>query len=241
MVAEPTGLPHILGTMRDSVKQYMDLVQQLAGENALALTVYGAIAESSFDIKRHTVRNVLMLDHVDLNLLRSLAEKGLKLGKSRISAPLIMTPDYIQASLDVFPLELIDIHQRHITIFGNDYFADLSFDAEHIRLQCERELKSILIGMRQGLLAAAGRQKIIGVIEVEVAERLVRTLRGMLWLKGYKESMSSDQVTEEISKIIDRPLLSLRQALNVTAQHDWMSFELLYQDVQHLGEVVNAW
>jgi hypothetical protein len=35
-------------------------------------------------------------------MLRCLAEHGLKLGKARIAAPLVMTPEYIQRSLDTF-------------------------------------------------------------------------------------------------------------------------------------------
>ena len=69
------------------------------------------------------------------------------MGKAKIAAPLIMTQDYIQNSLDSFPLEFLEIQQHHLCLFGQDSFAELSFYQPHLRLQCERELKSMLIGM----------------------------------------------------------------------------------------------
>ena len=67
-----------------------------------------------------------------------------------------MTPAYLSGSVDSFPLELLEIQQRRAVLWGDDYFADLKLDQADVRLQCERELKRILLGMRQGLLASGG-------------------------------------------------------------------------------------
>ncbi|MFQ5897545.1 MAG: hypothetical protein ACE5JN_04780 [Candidatus Methylomirabilia bacterium] len=241
MSPELEELHRVTESMRQPIRQYAEQVRALAGENALALTLFGAIAAGSFDKSRHTVRNVLVLQSVDLEMLRRLAKDGAKLGKARISAPLIMTPAYISASLDTFPLELIEIHQCHITLFGQDQFEALSFNDAHVRLQCERELKSILIGMRQGLLSAAGREKLIGAMEADVAERLVRTLRGLIWLKGEKEAKPSAQLIPAVEKIIGRTLPGVREALRVVGPHGWEEFRTLYEDVEAVGKIVDAW
>ena len=236
-----TGLDRVVEPMREPIRQYADLVCGLAGANAKALTLFGAIAAGSFDTARHTVHNVLVLEKVDLAILRRLAEHGAKLGKARIAAPLIMTPEYVKASLDTFPLEFIEIKLRHVTIFGEEYFDGLEFDDGHVRLQCERELKTILIGLRQGLLAAAGRRKVISAIEVDVGEGLMRTLRGLLWLKGKKEGMPALRVLSEIEQITERKLPGLRTALDPSAQHGWNEFETLYRNVETLGQIADAW
>lgn len=240
MAEELTGLERVAEPFRDSIKEYADLVRSVAGAKVQALTLFGAIVAGTFDPNRHTIRSVLVLEAIDLSILRRLAEYGAKLGKARISAPLVMTPDYIRASLDTFPLEMLDIQQQHLTVFGDDCFEHLVFEAGHLRLQCERELKVILIGLRQGLLAAVGREKIIGALEVDAAEGLIRTLRGFLWLKGVKEPRPAVQVVAQVEKIIDRKLPGLQTALDSTAPHGWAQFESLYRDVETLGEIVNA-
>lgn len=241
MAADPVALERVVEPMRPHINQYVTLVRELAGANAKAITLTGAIAAGSFDIERHAARNVLVIDKMDLGLLRRLAEHGVRLGKVHIAAPLVMTPAYIQASLDTFPLELIEIQQNHLTVFGTDYFRELTFEDSHVRLQCERELKTALIGMRQGLLAAAGQEKAVGTLEVQVGEGLVRTLRGMLWLKGERDGKPAAQVLAAVEKSLDRPLSGIRAALQTTLSPGWEQFEALYHDVETLGDRVNAW
>ncbi len=231
----------VIEPMRVPLDELAALLRQLAGDNANSLAVFGALAAGSFDPERHTVCSVLVLDKIDLNFLRTLAENGERLGKSRFAAPLIMTPAYIAASLDTFPLELIEIHQCHLTVFGPDHFDDLSFEDRHVRLQAERELKSILISLRQGLLAAAGRHSFLEAVEMEIGEKLVRTMRGMLWLKDSKEAKQAAAVIAEVEGLTDRRLDGVRAALDPGAAHGWAEFEKLYHDVASLGNTVDAW
>ena len=240
MVIEFTGLEQIAEPMRGPVEQFAKLLTELGGANAKALTIFGALAAGTFDAGRHTVRSALVLERVDLAMLRSLAEHGTKLGKARIAAPLIMTPEYIKTSLDTFPLELIEIKQHHVTIFGEDFFNDLTFDNSHVRLQCEREMKVLLIGLRQGLLAAAGREKFLDALEQDVGEGLMRTLRGVLWLKNIRDPKPAAEVLGEIEKLADRKLAGIRTALNASTQHGWPEFESLYRDIEALGAIADA-
>lgn len=241
MAEQLVTLDRIIEPMRGPVGEYCDLVRQLGGEKAKSLTLFGAIAAGVFDAARQVVRNVLVLERVDLGMLRNLSKHGAELGKHRIAAPLIMTEAYIDSSRDTFPLEMIEIQQMHVTVFGEDPFKELVFQEGHVRLQCEREFKAILIGLRQGLLAAAGREAVLEAVEVDIGEGLVRTLRGLLWLKGQKEGKPATEVVAEVEKITDRKLPGVRAALDVSGAHGWEQFQSLYHDVEDLAEVANAW
>lgn len=234
-------LDRVVESMREPLRDYVTLLQGMTKGQLKTLALFGTIAAGSFDPARHAARNVLVVPKVDLEMLRRLSAEGAKLGKARIAAPLVMTPEYIKESLDTFPLELLGISQCHVILVGDDPFVDLKFDDSHVRLQCERELKTVLIGMRQGLLAAAGRDKILGALEVDVAEGLLRTLRGMLWLKGSKDALPAPKVLEEIEKVTDRKLDGIRTALDPNATHGWDQFRTLYQDVEALGKIADAW
>ena len=241
MIPSMMNMDHVVDHMQEPLTKYLDRVQTLAGANCLAIIGFGTIATSGFDPAKHIARSVIVLDKIDLAMLRELAKDGAKLGKARIAAPLIMTPVYINGSLDAFPLELLEIHQCHVCFVGTDYFTDLAFDERHLRLQCERELKTILIGMRQGLLAAAGREKLFGAMEGDVAERLLRTLRGLLWLHGQDEYVSSMDVVSRIEQETDRSLAGIRQALQDHRRHDWDDFTRLYDDVDGLKTLADRW
>ncbi len=241
MAIEITGLDGVVELMREPIRRYVGILHDTSGANVKAVALYGAILTGWFDPSVQSARSVLVLDKFDLGLLRRIAEHGLKLGKVGIAAPLIMTPAYIKASLDTFPLELIEIQQQHLTVAGEDRFTDLAFDDAHVRLQCEREFKVILIRMRQGLLAAAGRDKFVAALAADVVEELVRTLRGLLWLKGDREGKVALDVVADVEKMTDQKLPGVRSAMDTAAVQGWGGFEALYNDVEKLGEIADAW
>ncbi|MBI3840013.1 MAG: hypothetical protein HY288_18990 [Planctomycetia bacterium] len=240
MSAPLEGLEKLSEALRPPVQHYATRLQELVGDRVLALTVYAAAAAGTFDRQRHTVRSAVVFGGNDLNTLRRLALEGSSLGKHRIAAPLVFTPAFLKDSCDTFPLELIEIQQQHVTIFGQDYFAQLTFADPDIRLQCERELKVIQIGMHQGLLASGGHERTLVKIGHELTEHLVRTLRGVLWLKGQRDGRPAAQVVQEIEKLLERSLPGVWGALGQSDGTPWQHFSNLYADVQALGQFVDA-
>ena len=225
--------------VRAAVGRFVEVIGRLVGSKTKGITVYGPAVNADFDAARHAVSSVLVLDVVDLNLLRRFATEGARLGKEHISAPLIMTPTYIAESCDTFPVELIEIQQHHVTVLGDDFFNDLTFESQHVRLQCEREFKRILIRLRQGVLAAAGREKMLADLETDIGVHLLRTLRGFLWLKDQKEYQGPKGVIDAVEKMADRKLNSVREAVQGTFEHNWSAYESLYRDVETLAGWAN--
>ncbi len=227
--------------MRAPLGRYAETLKELAGDNARSLILYGAVAAGTFNPRSHTARSVFVVGAVDLEVLRQLARQGPRLGKARIAAPLIMTPEYIDASLDTFPLEFLEIAQRHICVFGEDHFRELPLQAADVRHQCERELKTIQLGMRQALLAAAGRDKALNTVEVDVGERLLRSLRGLLWLHGETGPKAALDAVAAVEEGVHRSLPGVRSAIDDRSQHGWEEFKTLYADVDALRTHIDAW
>ena len=234
------GLDQIAEVVRDHVREYAGMLVGLAGENLAGLTLHGPVVTPAFDRSHHHVLNVAVLNDIDLSLLRRLAAEGSRFGKRHVAAPVIMTPTYIQDSLDTFPLELLGIQQHRVTVLGQDWFEDLEFEPEHVRLQCERELKTLHIGLRQGLLAAGGREKALGQLETDAGETLLRTLRGLLWLIGQKDVDGVEDLIAASEKAVERQLAGIRAAVNFAGRHGWEQFVTLYEDIQVLKEKADA-
>ena len=240
MTRPSLNLANLPAAMHKPMEIFAHRLIELAGENILALTFFGPITTPLFDIKHDHAQSVMVLNSLDLPMLRKLAKYGPEFKKARIAAPLIMTPPYIQGSLDTFPLELLEIHQFHRTVIGNEYFATLSFDPSYLQLQCARELKTVLIAMRQGLLASTGRDNILNIIEHDITIRLLRILRGILWLNNHRESLSPDETTTQLEAQLNRPFPYLHQAFSTVSSHGWEEFQGLYQEVNFFLEHVDA-
>ena len=232
-----TDLPEGL---RTPFGRYVETLREIFTATARGVTVYGPAVTGDFDPQVHAVRNVLVVEKVDLDALRRLSERGRQLGRDGIAAPLIMTPEYVKQSLDTFPLELIEIGETGSTVFGDNLFDDLSPEDAHVRLQCERELKVLLIGLRQGLLTAAGRERVVAALEIDAGAGLLRTMRGLLWRKGERKVRGMAEVLSAMEKTSERKWPAIRTALNRSGAHGWQEFVALYDEVQALSEVANA-
>jgi hypothetical protein len=226
--------------LRPRLQHFASRLQELGGDRVLALTVFGPAAAGTFDSERHSVRSALVVKSADLDMLRQLAQEGTRLGRDHIAAPLVFTPTFLHDSRDTFPLELLEIQQQQVTVFGEDFFAALTFADADVRLQCERELKVIQIGMHQGLLASGGHERTLMKIGQDLTEHLVRTLRGVLWLKGQRDGQPATQVVQDTEKLLERSLPGVWGTLGKTDGAPWQHFSNLYADVQALGQYVDA-
>lgn len=134
-----------------------DLVNRLkntARENLRAVMLYGSAVSGEFR-EGHSDLNVLCLVNSasanDLEHLHPVAEWWTRQGNG---APLIFTLEELHRSADVFAIELLDMKAHHRVLYGEDFLATFEVPLRLHRIQVERELRTSLIRLRQGIVAA---------------------------------------------------------------------------------------
>ena len=222
------------------VGEYVALVQALAGERLKAVTLFGPAAEGTAPESGALLQSVLVLEGLDLTFVRELAAQGAMLGRLGLQAPLLMTPAYIEASRDVFPIELLDIQRRHVQVFGPDLFDTLTFRKEHVRLQLERELKRALIQIRQGLLSAAGREGADAELYWAAAEQALQLLRALVWLHGQEVPLQAPAVVAAAESCCALKLPGLVPALEGQVGRGTDELDALYSDLLTLSRYVDG-
>lgn len=239
--SQTVSSPQIPPRIREPVTALVNLLSDLHGRGGLSVAVYGSSLTPQVNERDEAVQTVLVLEQIDLRFLHRLSEHGPRLGKQGLAAPLVMTPAYLKQSLDSFPLELLEIQQSHVQIVGQDHFVNLPLEAQHVRLECERELKRMLIGLRQGLLTAGERDSMLQAIIDDAADNLLRTLRGMLWLKGDTEFLPAFDLVAKIETLCGRTFSGVDTVIARHVTDIDALFDAFYRDVESLSELVNAW
>ena len=226
---------------REGFAEYARTMLDLAGDDLLGLTAFGGWLSGDAFHNDTPAQSVAILGKVDLTLLDQLALQGARLGKRNIRAPLIMTPEYIDASGDVFPLELLEIQQTQRVVFGRDFFDEIEFSPADIRLQCERELKGALIQLRQQLLAAAGKYGLLADICRAASERILRTLRGLLHVREVQpESPKSPDIVKVAARSTGQPLQAFSRFVGTPGPVDRAEFGQFYADVKALAQYADG-
>lgn len=154
------------------------------GSRLVCLALTGSVVSGDFVAGVSDINSVAVLDELDFAALDSLAALGKRHGKHAIHAPLVLSAASIVPSLDVFPIEFLEIKLGHRTVLGTAPFGELSIASGHLRLQLERELKARLINLRQGYLSAAGDAKLLSSLIVQAYKGFFPLFRAFLYLNG---------------------------------------------------------
>ncbi len=181
-------------TARDRIKPFFEEVLNKYGEKIHSINVTGTAITEDYEPKQSDVNSIFILKEMDLKFLELLAPLGKKYGKYKVSAPLIMTPEYIENSLDVFPIEFMNFKLIHSTVFGEDILKDIEIKIEDIRHQCERELKSKLIWLRQGYISSQGDRKILTEGFASSITGHIPLFRGIIVLFGKEPPIRQEDV-----------------------------------------------
>jgi hypothetical protein len=229
----------IPAALRPAMGDWSARLSELFSHKLLGLTLYGSVLEDGPHAVQAAAQTVMVLERIELPVLRHLAQHASMFGRRGLAAPLVMTPAYIAASMDSFPLELMEIQQRHVTVAGSDHFKDLAITPEHMRLECEREFKRIGMRIRQGILASADRDAFIDDLVADIGLHVLRIMRGVLWIKGAREYQPPEQVVAQCANRVNRPLTGIREAMRASGGHGWSELEAIYEDVGALAGLMN--
>ena len=228
-------------------KPFQDEILKSHKDNIHSITITGSSLTDDFDQEKSDVNSVLVLNKMDLGFLEVLASLGKRYGKKGISAPLIMTPEYIMHSLDVFPVEFLNIKLLHETLFGEDLFQNLEIDRKDLRLQCERELKVRLIGLRQGYIASMGDAKILSDLFVNTISGYIPLFRGMIFILGKEPPLKNEDVLQVLenasgieTRVFKTVLKQKRQKTKMAISHLNVIFKDYYAAVEKLGDITDG-
>jgi hypothetical protein len=165
-----------------AIGQFVADMQERLGHDLVSITVVGSGTGPDFKVGISDINTVLVLSGQDRSALDVISGMGKGLHKRHMALPLLMTPQYIERSRDVFGVELLDFQVSGKTILGDNPFEGLTFERSDVRLQCERELKAMLIRLRQGYMASAGNTRMLRDVLVSTGKTLLPYLRAMVWL-----------------------------------------------------------
>ena len=163
-------------------------LQRASGAAFRALYVYGSALTPRFDAQQSDVNLLVIvaaltfadLGHVRREL-RALA--GTPAPGKRV-VPLVLSAPQIRASVDVFPADFLDLRARRALLAGEDVLADIAVGLGNLRHQCEYELRSKLIGLRQAYLLAGDDADVVQRLLAHAAGGLAAVLRQLVHLAG---------------------------------------------------------
>ncbi|MBZ0157628.1 MAG: hypothetical protein K8I29_15630 [Alphaproteobacteria bacterium] len=211
-----------------------------------SLHLIGSAITPDFNPKTSDINSLVVLHDMDFGFIRFLASHGKRYKKMGIAAPLIMTPAYIRSSLDVFPIEFHDMRRIHRTVYGDDILADLQIDRQHLRIQCEREIKTKLVALRQGYVSTLDDKNLLLEGLSRSITGYIPLFRAIIALMGKEPPVPKQEVIETLCALTDigtdvfrRVLLLKNREIKFSKEEAVSAFEQYYRATERIGALVD--
>jgi hypothetical protein len=151
---------------------------------------------------------------------------------------LFLTREYVKSSLDVFPIEYLNFQRNHVLAYGEDLLQDLELDREHIRLQCEREVKGKLLLLREAFLEGSGKGKALRQVVDQSIPAFSAIFEALLYLEGEEMPRGKREIIRRACETLELDTPVFERLLDVKEERtkpDRVEMRGLYQ--AYLSEV----
>lgn len=230
--------------LKKNMDEFVGSLKSIYRDDLVSVILYGSAASGELTGSRSNVNLLVVLRETDLLSLersRSLVNKR----SSRGIEPLFLTREYVLSSSDVFPIEFLDMKENHACLYGEDVLKEIKIDLKNLRFQCEQELKSKLLLVKQQYLGVNPKDKrALANLLFRSFTSLAHILRNLLRLKGKTPSYAKEDLFREVAaelKVETATFSKIWQAKKAPSRLDAVDLRALLGDfVRELERIVKT-
>ena len=218
----------------DSIlENFVGQCRETWGRHIVAVIVYGSAARGDYDPGRSDINTLVVLDQAGPDFLAKAMPLVANWRRWGLAMPLFVTPGDIADSLDVFPVEFLNMKAHYQLLTGDDPLAGLTFDFGDIRRECEREFRGKLITLRQAFLNTGGRGRDMQELVEKSLGAFYALFRALLFIhQNETPDRNEDVITQLAGHIPFRaePFLNLTDVRKGRAKKSPMEMAELLKD-----------
>jgi predicted nucleotidyltransferase len=189
------------GTMRKPPKDPKEIFDGIVsdytgvfGDGLVSIICFGSAARGEYRPGKSDINFIIVLEDDTIEKLDEAFDIIARWHSSNVATPVFVTEAYVYSSVDVFPIEYLDMQRSRILVFGKDVLSQLTFENEHIRLQCEKEVKGKLLLLRERFAETHGKAKALCALIGESLVAFIAIFEGLLHLKGLEIPSSKNEI-----------------------------------------------
>jgi hypothetical protein len=185
------------------------------GDALRAVVVYGSAARGEYREGVSDVNLLVLLTDTGAATLRRGSSLARAWAAENNPPPLVLGEAEFRDSADVFPIELADIRDAHVLLYGTDPFPGLQIRPADLRAQLERELKGASIRLRTRYLTDAGEAIRFEPVLLKSLSTFLVMFRTVLRLSGVEVAQEPEAVIRATAERVGfdaAPLLEILRA-----------------------------
>ncbi|HOL95922.1 MAG TPA: nucleotidyltransferase domain-containing protein [bacterium] len=215
------NLETVRETVRPAVQNFFEQVLAVFDKRVDSIYLHGSVVTDDYLPGQSDINSLVLFDSFhfeDAQRMQPVVQGGLK---KRIVAPLCLPVDALERSTDTFPLEFIEIRDKHVCIHGAmDRMASLTIPKEHLRVKIEEQIRGKLIRLRQIYMEHRGPDRELTDFLVDAQKNLFPVLRNLLRFVGVETPpLNKDMIMQTLETRLRFSMIPLRRIREHAAGH----------------------
>jgi len=235
------NLPQKIKNLLDDFVQKLKETYQ---DQLVSAILYGSAASGEFAHKHSNINLLVVLKNTGLENLDKIS-KIVTARKFQILNPLFLTEDYIKESLDVFPIEFLDMKENFVVLYGRDILEGLEIDLRNLRFQCEHELRAKLLNLKNIYLKSKDKFTLRTLL-FGYFTSITHILRNLLRLKGKRPPYAKEEVLNEVAQELGINTNNFKKILEAKRKNSRLSYKelislffTLAEDLENITDIVD--
>jgi len=227
------------------LEETVEYIRDMLKGRLEAIILYGSYLTEDY-VKGISDINLLLITEDEISNLETLSNIAKNIIKKGFAVPLILSKGFITSSLDTFPLEYLNIYSNYKVLYGNDFFINIKIEPIHLRRQCERELKSKTLILKNLYLLHNQNHSMLLSGLLTSLKAIFPILKGIGYLIKGKIIQNSLQSIEEVERHFETTFPTLRKCYHLKLQKITISkpsiksFFLEYiKEIELLGKLID--
>lgn len=184
-----------------AARQWLAPVEQFLGADLVTACITGGALQADFDPTRSRINLLVVARDLPITRLDALAEVMPRPRKGAAIDPMVLTLEQVERSRDVFPIEWLDVRERHFTLAGEPLFETIEVPPRKLRLQIEQELRGKHLRLVQAYLAGMDRPADLHATLAASASGFHTIFRALVRLHGEKAPATHDGIVARLAQL----------------------------------------
>lgn len=228
-----------------NLDKLVESLKKELGENLTSIIAFGS--QANVEDAKNNLNIMIVTNTLSAENLYAISKPIQKWVKAKNPIPVIMNRDEWYSSFDVYAIEYSDIKGNYKLIYGEDLVQSISINKYFLRLECEAELKSLLLKYKNNFLMNIRSDKEMKKLLSHVIKTLLVIFRSVLRLHDCAVPYRAVDIIEFVSNYLNfNKIVMLKLAKVKYEGDDYTKQELMYieaelvKDIQHILKQVDA-
>lgn len=219
-----------------NLEKFIEELGENLGDNLVSIIAFGS--QANVEEPKNNLNLMIVTNTLSAENLYSISKPVQKWIKAKNPMPVIMNIDEWYSSFDVYAIEYADIRANYKIVFGRNLVENIYVDKYYLRLECESELKNLLLKYKNNFILNIKNDKDMKFILSQVIKTLLVIFRSILRLYDREVPYRAVDIIEHVSNIISFNKIVMTKLARVKYEkEDYTKQELMFVEAEILNDI----